>query len=177
MHRDIKPDNILWREGRTASAPPEAIFGDWGGATFAQIGQPLSGVGLCGTSGYAAPESLRKNSSYECGVDVFSLGVTWYEAVAADFLFAVWPKRGDDMDALRQQADDRATAGISALPDAWASKIWDTPCGRKSKPGNHRPSDATVRDILSRMCEVDPEHRPSAAKLVQETEVSRFLPG
>ena len=66
IHRDIKLDNIFI-DG------DNAVIGDFG---FASVGIRKHRQ-LCGTPGYNAPE-IAKGMEYDCKVDVFSLGMTFY---------------------------------------------------------------------------------------------------
>ena len=72
MHRDIKPDNLMFRKGKTE----ELVLVDFGLATEANIGKYI--YTRCGTPGYVAPEVANlKNplATYSVVCDIFSCGV------------------------------------------------------------------------------------------------------
>lgn len=72
LHLDVKPDNILWTEEEA-----RAVLIDLG---FVRPHHDLDDV-FCGTPAYAAPEMLHESRA-ESASDLFSLGVTLYEAAA-----------------------------------------------------------------------------------------------
>lgn len=74
IHRDIKPANIVFKN----NVPKLIDFG------FAKETQPtkngLMTIGL-GTPKYMAPELLECANDYDCKVDVWALGWTFFEMV------------------------------------------------------------------------------------------------
>lgn len=78
VHRDIKPENVFLGDKRVYK------LGDYGTA------RTLSGNGnmtLTGTQNYMAPEIFQGETSYEKGVDVYSLGCMLHEIVALQHPF------------------------------------------------------------------------------------------
>lgn len=71
IHRDIKPQNILFR-----NSFDDIVLADFGLADFyRKDGQYL--FKRCGTPGFVAPEVLH-DKLYDYKVDVFSVGVIMY---------------------------------------------------------------------------------------------------
>jgi hypothetical protein len=84
MHRDLKPGNILLKQGR------EPVLMDFGLAR--RIGEeatPLTNVGaMVGTPGYMPPEQIQGNRpAMGPGSDVYSLGVILYELLTGRLPF------------------------------------------------------------------------------------------
>ena len=69
IHRDIKPENIF------VSRFGEFKLGDFGIAR--ELDRNASGLSKKGTFSYMAPE-MYKGESYDCRVDIYSLGIVMY---------------------------------------------------------------------------------------------------
>lgn len=77
VHRDIKPSNILFDE------QDEPKLTDFGLAYLEQASTLTTGDRIMGTPVYLAPERiLDPESSHDPRIDIYSLGVTLYEAIA-----------------------------------------------------------------------------------------------
>jgi hypothetical protein len=75
LHRDIKPDNLLWDQGRD-----EVLLTDFGLAARAAEAASVSG-----TAGYLAPEVFAGGASAKA--DVFALAATLFHLVTGDAPF------------------------------------------------------------------------------------------
>lgn len=86
IHRDIKPDNIMYN---TNANPPHYVVADYGiSKIFGVNNKTFTG---CGTEKYQAPEiwyNSRKSSyaqmSYNESIDTFSVGIMLYELLFLD---------------------------------------------------------------------------------------------
>ena len=74
IHRDIKPDNILFETDKDLSNLKLIDFG-----LAVQTNKQFGEVYRCGTPGYIAPEVLRsRDPIYSSKCDVFSVGVVFF---------------------------------------------------------------------------------------------------
>jgi calcium-dependent protein kinase len=80
VHRDIKPDNIMYLRTDPGS---DVLLGDFGLGKFVGEGLADSRVG---TKGYQAPQILQGHL-YDCKCDIWSTGVVAYELLHARLPF------------------------------------------------------------------------------------------
>ena len=83
MHRDVKPDNILFKTPEFLEKKNQIILADFGLASSNDVPKYL--YHTCGTPGFVAPEILQNNdpkssssSHYSVKCDLFSVGITLY---------------------------------------------------------------------------------------------------
>jgi serine/threonine protein kinase len=132
-HRDIKLENILLM----TDGIQDTILGDFGYAIEA-IGECR---GCCsGSVEYAAPE-IWKRSPYTEKVDIWSLGVTLYTMLAADYPYAT--HENDPITSINE--------GLAELLRNLA--LLDV--------------SAECCDLLEKMLEIDPARRISAAEALE----------
>ena len=92
-HRDIKPSNIY------ISNKGEVKLGDFGIASSVSRDVKITDSGSAmGTPAYMAPEQFNDSSTVDHRADIFSLGVTLYEAV-----YALKPFRSEIYTELKQE--------------------------------------------------------------------------
>jgi len=148
VHRDLKPDNLVFVDGERDSA---IKLIDFGYAGVCPPGGKL--VGLCGTPDYAAPEILTwysadkgrkvQGSPYDHAVDMWSLGVVLYI-----LLCGFPPFYGDDdaqMFSLISEGRYAFPVDIDGYKTTWKNV-----------------SEQPIELIRSLLC-VDPANRLSAA--------------
>ena len=151
VHRDIKPDNLVF-DSRLPDAEIKLI--DFGYAGHCKPDMPLRG--LCGTPDYAAPEILTwyatekqrkpQGTPYAQPVDMWSIGVVLYI-----LLCGFPPFYGDD----DEQMFDLIRSGAYSFPDAID--------GYKTTWGGVSDSaKALVRSLLT----VQPAHRGTASAVL-----------
>jgi len=140
IHRDIKPDNILF----TADGVPK--LADLGIAKFISDTQTstLTMKGhILGTPAYMAPEQMMDSHHIDARADIYSLGVVLYE-----MLTGRKPNAGSTLMGLLT----KAIKG-EPLPDV-----------RKMRP----EVSTSVAYVLSLMCAPKPEDRPTSTSVVAD---------
>lgn len=85
MHRDIKPDNVLFRT-MSLCDETQVVLADFGLATFNNVERYI--FPRCGTPGFVAPEIASTNdpkAHYDLKCDLYSVGVTLYFVLTGCF--------------------------------------------------------------------------------------------
>jgi serine/threonine protein kinase len=136
FHRDIKPDHLY----APAGAPQNGKVFDLGislGAKDTPTAQPKPG-----TLAYMAPEMWAAGSRYSQQADIFSLGVTLYEALTGQ------PPFPQSSEAPPRQA---ASSDVS-----FAHPVFATACGKR------------LADVLRRAMAFDPQARYASASAMRK---------
>ena len=140
IHRDVKPDNILF----AADGTPK--LSDLGVAKLLRGGgegtETMQGV-IIGTPAYMAPEQIIDSSHIDARADIYSLGVALYE-----MLTGKRPNEGSTVMGMLA----KAVKG-DPLPDV-----------RTMRP----EVSASVAYVLSLMCAPKPENRPGTSRVAAD---------
>ena len=140
IHRDVKPDNILF----AADGTPK--LSDLGVAKLLRGGgdgtETMQGV-IIGTPAYMAPEQIIDSSHIDARADIYSLGVALYEMLTG--------KRPNDGSTVMGMLA-KAVKG-DPLPDV-----------RTMRP----EVSASVAYVLSLMCAPKPENRPVTSRVAAD---------
>lgn len=81
IHRDVKPDNILFDESG------QAYLGDFGIIKVAESKLTITGTGLIGTPAYMSPEQIQGSKDLDGRSDIYALGVVLFEMVSGHIPF------------------------------------------------------------------------------------------
>ena len=149
IHRDVKPDNILF----AADGTPK--LSDLGVAKLLRGGsegtETMQGV-LIGTPAYMAPEQIIDSSHIDARADIYSLGVALYEMLTG-----------------KRPNSDNTVMGMLAK----AVKGDPLPDVRTMRP----EVSASVAYVLSIMCAPKPENRPVTSRAVADLLVRAAVDG
>jgi len=148
VHRDIKGENLLVREGDGRLVLVDLGVGDYEGAST------LTGTQLPpGTAPYRSPEALRfqrehlgdfeERYAFSVADELYALGVTWYRLLTNTFPF----ESEGEVGSYRAHLEGRRPADPAAL--------------------NPRVPQA-VSDLVLRLLSPRPEERPASAREVAE---------
>mmetsp|Transcript_6838 Transcript_6838/g.8275 ORF Transcript_6838/g.8275 Transcript_6838/m.8275 type:complete len:364 (+) Transcript_6838:20-1111(+) len=135
-HRDLKPENLLLK---SLDDDSQVVLADFGFATKCK-GKSLNQV--CGTPDYVAPEIIMHNL-YNFKCDIWSAGVITYILLGG---YAPFQARNPDD---RDELFNVIKKGKVVFHDHYWKKI--TP---------------EAKDLISKMLDVDPDHRPNASSLM-----------
>jgi protein kinase len=158
FHRDLKPDNLLWKDDILKIA-------DFGLAREIRSRPPFTEY--CGTRWYRAPEIILRSEFYNSPVDIWSAGVIMTELMTGKVLF----QGTSETDQIYK------IFGILGTPTqkTWSDGIrlanrlgirfpTTTPVGLTSVVPNASP---LALSLLSEMLRFDPTRRPSASQALQ----------
>ena len=84
VHRDIKPDNILVRQGQYLLGDLGVALWDYLNPAFTRAGTLTRDSVILGSLLYMAPEQQKKSKGATSASDIYSLGVTWIELLTGE---------------------------------------------------------------------------------------------
>jgi hypothetical protein len=173
VHRDVKPENILFSEGL-------AVVADFGIAQAVALAdrQTLTRTGYpVGTLGYMSPEQAAGKTDLDSHTDVFSLGAIAYEMLVGQTPDG-WPAPEDSRLGRLTDAPPEHRARLDAMPgrveQALARALALRPADRFDSPGEFAEALATaarerivvpeeeMREIFARAAALEAEDRPEA---------------
>lgn len=155
IHRDLKPSNVMFVGGFNLS---EVKITDFGIAKMAEeeIVEAVEGgdssttasATVMGALPYMAPEMITNSRHADKPADVWALGAMMYELVSGKKPFGV---------------------GLSAVPNILEAEPPNKPIDIDRKL-QFKPLGNELYTLILRCLDKDPDHRPTAAQLVDECE-------
>lgn len=161
VHRDVKPANIVCREGRSNPVLTDFGIAHIGGSALTQLGD------LLGTPAYLSPEQLRGDPADQRS-DIFAAGIMLYEATTGRR-----PFDGSIAEVMRQILFDeppppsRSIPQLAALDDIVARAL-------AKEPQQRFPSAAAFADAL-RGLRFDTGHAISVPSMPAPEETPFFV--
>jgi tetratricopeptide (TPR) repeat protein len=155
VHRDVKPSNVLLRDGEVA----QAVLIDFGIARAPRAGTAATRRNtFLGTPGYMAPEQARGGGVLDPRADVFSLACVAYQAVTGTRPFA----GGDFLETVARVLLETPPPASTRAPEV--PPELDALLARMlSKDPGDRPADgAAVLAALDELSDRGPTHASRA---------------
>jgi hypothetical protein len=166
IHRDVKPENILFSEGL-------AVVADFGIAKAVCAAGPgsLTRTGVpVGTPGYMSPEQAAAITEFDERTDVFGLGCVVYEMLVGEtpglwptedalrlgrFVDAA-PEHRQRLDGLPGRVEQTLVKALAVRPDRrFATPVEFADALTAAAAGSVKLSDSQVRKILERAAELE----------------------
>ena len=138
MHRDLKPDNIMFadKDPNLESSPIKLI--DFGLSAF--TGQDEYVYKRCGTPGFVAPEVLKTKSTdfqtYTTKCDVYSVGITMYYMLSGKLPF----NHQDYKEVIKYNREGRVNFDIANLHEFKGTNAMDLMKLMLTNDANERPT-------------------------------------
>jgi protein kinase len=158
FHRDIKPDNLLWKDDCLKIA-------DFGLAREIRSRPPFTEY--CGTRWYRAPEVILRAEFYNSPVDIWAAGVIMVELLSGKVLF----QGNSETDQIYK------IVGVLGTP---TQATWSDGLKLANRLGirfpSHQPvgmaailpnASAAAINLIGEMLKFDPAKRPSASRALQ----------
>ncbi|KAH3742941.1 Dual specificity protein kinase [Pelomyxa schiedti] len=150
VHRDIKPGNVLVDRHLNAKVA-DFGFGKWfqPGTLAIAVNEPT-----CGTTLYMAPELVRNTRPASTSSDIYALALLIWEMLTENVLF-----KGEYTDV------DDLKAKLAAKPHLHPEVPPNLPHPH-DQAGSHEPVPPSLRELLERSLQLDPDQRPSISEVL-----------
>jgi len=164
VHRDVKPENILFDE------QGHALLTDFGIAKAMDGNQNLTATGVAiGSALYMSPEQARGKKDVDGRADLYSLGALFYE-----MLMGAPPYEGEDQISIILK---HVTEPIPQLPDKFAQyqSLLDTMMAKN--PAQRVASARDLVGLIEALMPQRPTRSTPGARTTGQTQTAAFLVG
>jgi len=176
VHRDLKPDNLLFTRDPRIGPPtriPRLKIIDFGVAKLGSHGKTVAGR-MIGTPAYMAPEQVAGAPPTSPATDVFAVGEIMYELLCGE---RAYPQTTiQSVVRVKLRGPKPELKGLDALPEAFRTKL--APLLHRClalSPGD-RATLGELREALIGLVSWEAASGPSAAKLAMAMKEPHTVP-
>ena len=165
VHRDIKPDNIMFTSDGSAKLADLGIAK----STDEQDTMLTMEASVFGTPAYMSPEQAMDSSKVDCRADIYSLGIVFYEMLSGQRPY----RGGSTIEILSQVVRNEDIPDIRTLNPGISRDLAELLCAMCAK--NIKKRIQTPIELLSRLDAItiiEPAVCPTKTIPIQENEIT-----
>ncbi|MBS5532669.1 serine/threonine protein kinase [bacterium] len=165
VHRDIKPDNIMFTSDGSAKLADLGIAK----STDEQDTMLTMEASVFGTPAYMSPEQAMDSSKVDCRADIYSLGIVFYEMLSGQRPY----RGGSTIEILSQVVRDEDIPDIRTLNPGISRELAEllrAMCAKNIKKRIQTPIELLSR--LDAITIIEPAVCPTKTIPIQENEIT-----